>query len=72
MVRRALDKDCDETSDPAFAAMVRRSIVEQPFRTLVLMGGGAFSFRTAGALLDIMNGHPAKALGRLLFGKARY
>jgi hypothetical protein len=36
------------------------------------MGGGKMSFQSAGFILDLCNGRPFKAIGRLLFGKGRY
>ncbi|HAE21173.1 MAG TPA: glycosyl hydrolase [Spirochaetaceae bacterium] len=59
------------SGDEALLAMVTRSVVEMPLRSLVLMGGGKISYRQAGALLDAMNGRPLKALARFLSAKVR-
>jgi len=59
------------SGDEALLAMVTRSVVEMPLRSLVLMGGGKIGYRQAGALLDFMNGKPLSALARLLSPRAR-
>lgn len=71
-VVKTFTKDFAQSGDEALIAMVMRSVVEMPFRSLVLMGGGKLSFRSAGFILDLCNGRPFKAIGRLLFGKGRY
>lgn len=71
-VVKTFTKDFAQSGDEALIAMVMRSVVEMPFRSLVLMGGGKLSFRSAGFILDLCNGRPFKALSRLLFGKGRY
>ncbi len=42
------------------------AIREMPLRALVLLGKGRLGFRQARALLDLINGHPVRALARLL------
>jgi beta-glucosidase len=59
------------SGDEALLAMVTRSVVEMPLRSLVLMGGGKIGYRLAGALLDLMNGKPASALMRFLSPRVR-
>ncbi len=71
-VVKTFTKDFAQSGDEALIAMVMRSVVEMPFRSLVLMSGGKLSFRSAGFILDLCNGRPFKAIGRLLFGKGRY
>lgn len=71
-VVKTFTKDFAQSGDEALIAMVMRSVVEMPFRSLVLMGGGKMSFQSAGFILDLCNGRPLKAIGRLLFGKGRY
>lgn len=71
-VIKTFTKDFAQSGDEALIAMVMRSVVEMPFRSLVLMGGGKLSFQSAGFILDLCNGRPFKAIGRLLFGKGRY
>lgn len=72
MVQNVSEKNFDAASDPGMVTMVRRSIAEMPYRSIVLMGGGMLSWKTAGALLDLMNGHPLRAISRLFSGKGRY
>jgi beta-glucosidase len=71
-VVKTFTKDFAQSGDEALIAMVMRSVVEMPFRSLVLMGGGKMSFQSDGFILDLCNGRPFKAIGRLLFGKGRY
>lgn len=71
-VVKTFTKDFAQSGDEALIAMVMRSVVEMPFRSLVLMGGGKLSFQSAGFILDLCNGSPLKAIARLICGKGRY
>jgi beta-glucosidase len=57
----------DEVSRLMFEAVV----AEAPLRGLVVLGGGRVSFRTLDAMIDVLNGHPIRALRRLLPGRRR-
>lgn len=47
-------------------ASMAMKFLEMPIRSLVLLGKGRFSFKQAAAVLDALNGHPLRAIQRLL------
>jgi len=47
-------------------AALPMALREMPLRALVLLGKGRFSFKQAKAVLDLLNGHPVRAVSRLL------
>jgi beta-glucosidase len=71
LVTRSFSGGIAASGDEALLAMVTRSVVEMPLRSLVLMGGGKIGYRQAGALLDFMNGKPASAIARFLSPRMR-
>lgn len=48
-------------------AIPTEALLEMPVRALVLLGKGRFSFRQATALVDLLNGHPLRAVRGLLY-----
>lgn len=55
-----------EADDDATRRMFEAILVEAPLRGLVVLGGGRVSFRQLDALIDLLNGHPVRAVRRLL------
>lgn len=47
-------------------AIPTEALLEMPVRALVLLGKGRFSLRQATALVDLLNGHPLRAIRGLL------
>lgn len=67
-VAGSLRRDLERHGDAATAAMVNRSLEEMPVRSLVLMGNGKIGYVGLHALLELMNGHPLRALVHLVAG----
>ncbi len=60
-VKQAL-KTFGALSDETMSLMVKRSLDGLPLRSLVLLSGGKFTFRTMNILIALFNGHYLKAL----------
>lgn len=68
---RAARRETDEVnadSDDATRRMFEAVIVEAPLRGLVTLGGGKVSFTALDALIELLNGHPLRAVRRLRSG----
>ena len=68
---RTFTKDFSASGDEALIAMVTRSAIEMPWRSLVLMSGGMVGYRLAGFLLGVMNGRLLAAFAALFRGRGR-
>ena len=58
-------RSADQTADPVTVAMMRRTVLEMPLRSVVTMSGGRLSWRQIDALVDALNGQYLGALRRL-------
>jgi beta-glucosidase len=66
LVRRGMRAQSEENHDEVVAKMEERMLAEMPLSSLVRLGGGKFTFPMAKALVDLLNGHPLRAIGSFL------
>jgi hypothetical protein len=62
MARKMTNKDAEEE------AMMVSMMLEMPFFAMVYSSAGAFSEKRMNGLLDYLNGHRLKGIGKLIKG----